>query len=212
VPDSLDTIAAACALGVDLVEFDVRLNSVGAFVVGHDGASTLTLAEVLDVVAGRVRAHVDLKVAAREVELADLCTEVLGQGNFVITTRHDGSIRRLRTVRPDVVVGLSIGRAPVRIGPVVFWWLRWSELFPWRRLRRCGANLVAPHHQLARLGVLAGAARRGLPVLVWTLNTDPLIRAAQRDDRIWAYTTDYPRRALRLATESATESATDSGG
>jgi glycerophosphoryl diester phosphodiesterase len=82
---------------------------------------------------------------------------------------------------------------------VPIWLLSWSELVPWRRLRRCGANLIAAHHGVARLTILAGARRRALPVLVWTLNSEALIRTAQRDDRVWAYTTDYPRLALRLA-------------
>ena len=202
VPNAFDTIDAACALGVDLIEFDVRTNSAGEFVIGHDVASTLPVRAVLDLIKGRARAHVDLKEPTGEVALADLCAEVLGTGNFVITTRYDASIRRLRTGRPDVVVGLSIGREGIRIGPVGVAWLGWSELFPWRRLRRCGANLIAAHYRLARWGVLAGAQRRGLPVLVWTLNTEPLIRAAQRDDRIWAFTTDYPRLAMRIAAES----------
>ncbi len=49
--------------------------------------------------------------------------------------------------------------------------------------------------------MLRGARRRGLPVLVWTLNSELLIKAAQADERVWAYTTDYPRLALRLAAE-----------
>jgi glycerophosphoryl diester phosphodiesterase len=115
-----------------------------------------------------------------------------------MTTRFEASVRRLRTERPDVVVGLSIGRAPYRLGPLRIPLLAPGELWPWRRLRRCRANLVAPQYQLARFGVLAGAHRRGLPVLVWTLNSPAELRAAQHDERIWIYTTDYPRRALEL--------------
>ncbi len=190
-PNTLATIDAACDLGVDLVEFDVRVDLAGEFVIGHDGPSALTLRSVLEVIRGRARGHVDLKIDHSEVEIADLCVEFLGVDGFILTTRFDASIARLRAARPDVVIGLSLGRdAP---------WLAWGELFPWRRLRRCQANLVASHHRLARLGVLSGAARRGLPVLVWTLNREPLIRRAQRDQRVWAYTTDYPRLALQLA-------------
>lgn len=184
-PNALDTIAAAAALGVDLIEFDVRVGPAGEFLIGHDAPSTLTLRSVLEVIAGRARAHVDLKDAVSEVEIADLCTEVLGPDGFIVTTGFDASVRRLRTARPDVMVGLSLHR--------------WSELYPWRRLRRCGANLVAVHYRLARLGVAAGAQRRGLPLLVWTLNSPALIRRAQADGRVWAYTTDYPRLAQRLA-------------
>ena len=203
-PNELDTIEAACALGVDLIEFDVRTAADGKFVIGHDPIAPhddapLTLGAVLDVIKGRARAHVDLKDAGSEVAVADLCIAALGVDGFVLTTGFDSGVRRVRTARPDVVIGLSLGRAPYRLGPIRLPLLRPSELWPWSRLRRCDANLVAPNYQLASFGVLAGAHRRGLRVLVWTLNTEAQIRAAQRDERVWAYTTDYPRLALRLA-------------
>src|SRR5216684_6249842 len=153
-PNALDTINAACELGVDLIEFDVRVNRAGEFVIGHDAPSALSLRSVLEVVKGRAQAHVDLKNTGSELEIADLCTELLGTGAFIVTTGHDNSIRLLRDARPDLMVGLSIGRAPYRIGLLRVPFLRWSELFPWRRLRRCGANLVAAHYRLASLGVL----------------------------------------------------------
>jgi glycerophosphoryl diester phosphodiesterase len=184
-PNSRAAIEAAAALGVDLIEFDVQVGPGGEFVIGHDQPSALTLREVLSLIRGRARAHVDLKAAKREVEIVDLCIEVLGPGGFIVTTGHAVSVARLRSARPEVMVGLSLGRV--------------TQLFPWRRLRRCRANLIAAHYRLARLGVLAGAQRRGLPVLVWTLNSEALIRAAQGDARIWAYTTDFPRLALALA-------------
>jgi glycerophosphoryl diester phosphodiesterase len=199
-PDALATIDATCELGVDLIEFDVRIAADGEFVIGHEAPSATSLRSVLQLIRGRARAHVDLKVARSEVEIVDLCIEILGADGFIVTTRRDASVRRLRTARPDVVVGLSLGRSPFRFGSFVLPLLWLAELFPWRRLRRCGANLVAPHHQLAQLGILEGAKRRGLPVLVWTLNSERLLRVAQGDDRVWAYTTDYPRLALRLAT------------
>jgi glycerophosphoryl diester phosphodiesterase len=198
-PDELATIDVAGALGVDLIEFDVRVRADGTFVLGHDRPSTVPLRSVLELINGRARAHVDLKDPVGEVEIVDLCTEVLGAGGFIVTTRHDASVRRVRAARPEVTVGLSLGRDFWRLGRASFPLLRWSELMPWRRLRRCGANLIAAHYQLARLGLLRGAQRRGLDVLIWTVNTRALIEAAQRDERVWAYTTDYPRLALQLA-------------
>lgn len=185
VPNSWAAFEAAVELGVDLIEFDVQIGPDGEFVIGHDEPSTLTLREVLDLIKGRAQAHVDLKVAEREVDIVDVCTEVLGPGGFIVTTGYEASVVRLRSDRPDVLVGLSLGRV--------------TELYPWRRLRRCRANLIAAHYRLARFGVLAGAQRRGLPVLVWTLNSEASIRRAQQDARVWAYATDFPRLALALA-------------
>ncbi len=95
-PNTLATIDAACALGVDLVEFDVRVNAAGEFVLGHDAPSAVALGSVLETIAGRAMAHVDLKDARGEVEIADLCAEILGPDGFILTTRVDASVARLR--------------------------------------------------------------------------------------------------------------------
>jgi glycerophosphoryl diester phosphodiesterase len=202
-PNTVATIRSACELGVDLVEFDVRIAADGTFVVGHDNdlrdrPNPTRLDDVLDVIAGRAMGHVDLKEARREVEIADLCIARLGVDGFIVTTNKDASVQRLRKARPQLRVGLTLGRHAVQFGAVQLPIPMPGELYPWRRLRRCGANLVAVDYRLARLGILAGAHRRGLPVLLWTLNRPALILAAQHDDRVWAYTTDYPRLARQL--------------
>jgi glycerophosphoryl diester phosphodiesterase len=230
-PNSLAAIEAACALGVDFVEFDVRVTRDGQPVVVHDdrieiegkqrpvssldaqqlyqhhqrpgGApSALPLGAVLEMIRGRARGHVDLKDVRAEVEIADACTAALGREGFVLTSLEDLSVRRLREARPELRVALSLGRNIIGLRRHQAAVLRASEVFPQARIRRCGANALAVNYQIARLGVLAWAARQHIPVLVWTLNTAELIRAAQRDERVWAYTTDYPRLAQRLAAES----------
>src|SRR6202012_6161601 len=123
----------------------------------------------------------------------------LGPDGFVLTTQEDLSVGKLRELRPELTVALSLGRTTFRMSRPPAAVLRVSEVFPQRRIRRCGANLLAVQYQIARAGVLAWAYRHRLPVLVWTLNTPELIRGAQRDERIWAYTTDYPRLAKQLA-------------
>lgn len=208
-PNSLPAIRAAAGLGVDLIEFDVRVSAEGRFVVGHDKSARTdpeapALVDVLRAINGHAMGHVDLKDTGRELEIADLCIDILGADGFVITAPHDAAVRRLRLARPHLQVGLSLGRHALGVGPVQLPIPMPSEVLPWRRLRRCDANLVAVHHQLARAGVLAGAYRRGLPVLIWTVNTPGQIRRAQRDERVWAYTTDRPRLAQRLARDSGT--------
>ncbi|MCW2540208.1 MAG: glycerophosphodiester phosphodiesterase [Frankiales bacterium] len=221
-PNSLSAISAASDLGADLIEFDVRVTSDDQFVVHHDatikigdgnypiGALTrfevrryapriASLTEVLGLLAGRTRAHVDLKDTVKEVEIADLCAQFLGTAGFVITSLEDSSVAALRSARPQFATGLSLGRNTEGLDRLAIARVRRSELRPWSRVERCGASFLAVHHRIARLGVLAGARRRGLPVLLWTLNSAELILAAQRDERVWAYTTDLPRLARRLS-------------
>jgi glycerophosphoryl diester phosphodiesterase len=223
-PNSIEAIEAACALGVDFIEFDVRVTRDEKFVVFHDqrmlldgqrrAVSSLSAAEffrsqpnglalsdVLDVIKGRARAHVDLKQPRREVEIADQCVAALGPDGLVLTTKEDLSVRLLRTARPELRVALSLG-STIGLRRHQAAVIKLTEVFPQARVRRTGANALAVNYQIARLGVLAWAHRHGIPVLLWTLNTAELIRRAQRDERVWAYTTDYPRLALRLAADN----------
>jgi glycerophosphoryl diester phosphodiesterase len=200
-----------------MVEFDVRTTRDGVFVSVHDptiegrpiadmteaevlaaAPGTTRVTEILELIAGRALGHVDLKDARLELEVADLCTSVLGVDGFVLTTLEDASVARLRAARPDVKVGLSLGRDATSLRFSAAMRLRRSEVFPARRVRDCGARVLVLHHRLARIGVLSWARRHQIDVLVWTINNPRLLRSVANDDRYWAFTTDYPRLAQKL--------------
>jgi glycerophosphoryl diester phosphodiesterase len=75
---------------------------------------------------------------------------------------------------------------------------RLSELFPDRRLTRCGADFVAVHRQLARLTVLRHCARTHMPAWVWTVDEEPAIAKFMSDPRVTTIITNRPDIALRL--------------
>jgi glycerophosphoryl diester phosphodiesterase len=169
--------------------------------------------EVLRALAGRAMAHVDLKFTSppaaydvasttHEVAAARLAVELLGVDAVVVTTLEDDSVRAVRDWADaeglDLLVGLSLGRS-VRGLPVVRQVrTRWSELRPHLRLTGSRANLVVAKHTLARLGVAAYARRRGLPLLVWTVDTERSLRYWMRPGRAWLVTSNEPALALRV--------------
>ncbi|MDQ1661485.1 MAG: glycerophosphoryl diester phosphodiesterase [Blastococcus sp.] len=176
----------------------------------------LLLDEALEVLRGRKKVHLDLKFLSdpgdggdvghgHEVELVEHVIEAMGAENVVVTTLEDESVAAIRgwsrSRHPDLLVGLSLGRDVE--GP-----LRWSsltnlysELFPARRVRSCDANLVVCNKTIALLRVAGWAARRRLPLLVWTVDEPRELRAWLRDPRAWLITTNFPRRAARLRRE-----------
>ena len=234
--NSLDALERSLALGVDYVEFDVQRCRDGTLVVSHDSRvpveghhvaiSALTPAElerlagpvvgyddVLQRVAGRCRAHIDLKftseatayadpAATHEVGAVSRALERLGPGNLLVTMLEDRAVRAVRDWSDaqghELLVGLSLGRS-VR-------GLRWhhqvrvrvSELLPRLRYRDSRANLVVAKHTLARLGVAAFARRRHLPLLVWTVDTERSLRYWLRPGRAWLVTTNEPGLALEV--------------
>lgn len=174
--------------------------------------------DVLRALRGRARAHIDLKFlsppelyadagSTHEVAAARRAVEVLGAADVIVTTLEDDSVRAVRDWADaeglDLLVGLSLGRS-VRGLPVVRQVrTRWSELRPHLRLTGSRANLVVAKHTLARLGVAAYARRRGLPLLVWTVDTERSLRYWMRPGRAWLVTSNDPALALRVRERAA---------
>jgi glycerophosphoryl diester phosphodiesterase len=200
--NSLPALERSLSLGVDYVEFDVRRGPGGRLVVAHDAAQADERApaydEVLAAIAGRARAHIDLKLTLRdqpfdpelraEIDATRLAVERLGTDQLIVTIGNAEAVRAVRdwadAERHDLLVGLSLGR--------------WNELFARIRIRRSRANLIVAHWLLARLGLAWYARRRGTPLLVWTVDPAPRLRYWLRPGRAWMVTTNFPERALAI--------------
>lgn len=227
----------AVAMGADYVELDVRRTVDGVFVVLHarhvviDGeprpVSTLTMAELraagvdvvtydaaLRVLAGRARAHLDLKFGSPdplyggpadqvwEVQASGRAIEILGADAVVVTSGHDHGVAAVRhwaeLAYPGLLVGISLGGS--RKGRPLMTQLRgrFGELFPGQRVRASNANLVVANKWLALLNVARWTARRGLPLLVWTVDEPWMLRRWLSDPRCWMLTTNRVEDAVRL--------------
>ena len=224
-----EAVEAALALDVDFVEFDLQRCGDGTLVVHHDpvldvdgrevplrrvsGAEAralrpglLSYDEVLTLLAGRRRAHIDLKASAARsataVAAVGRAVEALGPEGFVVTTGRDETVREIRDWADNqgmtVLAGLSLGRNTRGFSPWEQLRIRWSELMPGRRVRQSRATVVVAHHSLALLGVARFARRHDLPLLVWTVDTPGALRHWMRPGRAWLVTTNHPALALRV--------------
>lgn len=208
----------AIELGVDFVEFDVRRTRDGATVIFHDdrtpsgrevrallhrelaeemGPEAMTLDELLDVAAGRVGLHLDLKETGYEAEIVHAALDRCPVDRLVITS-GDAAISTIKEQFPHVRAGLSIGEEMNRLAPWMKIRVRLSELFPRGRLERCHADFVAAHQQLARLTVLRYCERQGMDAWVWTVDDEPGITRFLADPRVTVLITNHPEVAMRL--------------
>lgn len=209
---------SAVTTGAEYVEFDIRRTRDGKFVVFHDprvagrplsglsyeelcvaaGHRVPLAGDVMALIAGRMKGHLDLKEVGGEDEIIRLALDRLGPESFVATTLEDSSIARIKRMFPEVTAALSLGRSLREVA-----WFRKAptriqELYPLRRMRACGADWLAVHRRLARATVLRMCGRQGVPAMVWTVNDEPPMRRFLADDRVAVLITDRPRHALRL--------------
>jgi glycerophosphoryl diester phosphodiesterase len=224
-----EALERALDLGVEYVEFDVHRSSDGELLLHHDDwiqvdgqkrwVRESTLAqfqatrphvlrydEVLEILAGRAKAHIDLKFTSpggvHEVAAVQRAVEVLGPEHLVVTTLDDRSVRAVRewsdAAGVPLLAGLSLGRRVRGLPLRAALRIRLSELFPRLRYRASLANVMVANHTLARYGVARFARKRGLPLLVWTIDTEKSLRYWLKPGRAWLVTTNHPDLALSV--------------
>ncbi len=181
--NTLESLAAAVAAGVDFVEFDVG----AALVLGHSEnelpADPVPLDDALAFLReSSVGAHVDAKVVGIEEEIVAAIRRHGLVGRATVSTVSAKSLRRFAALAPEL--HLAIGYPHDRHGVSGFSWpsaltragaAALRSVMPVRiplLLRAAHANALALHHTLASRAAIQAAHRLGAPVLVWTVN-DP---------------------------------------
>jgi glycerophosphoryl diester phosphodiesterase len=205
--NSLQALAAAIDTGCEMAELDVRRTRDGQLVAVHDarvGGTPVSaldhdqlkarlapgqaplLQEMLELAEGRIELDIELKEAGYVQAVLPMLRE-LNPAQYVLTSFLDEVLTAVRGITPQTRTGLLVGPGRSR---------RLEA-----RLAACGATFLAAHAGLARAGLLAWAANRGLESYVWTVNDRRAMRSLLTDNRVAAVITDRPAVALLIRSE-----------
>jgi len=216
---TIEAYARALETGAEYVEFDIRRTADGELAAFHDpctrqgealaaisysrlcelaGYPVPRVADVMQLIAGKATGHLDLKDTGGEETVVEMALDILGPGNFVVTTLEDESVAAIKARFPAVPAALSLGRNLNEVPRAAWAATRLSELFPMRRLRACRADWVAIHRRLAAAGVLARCHRAGITAMIWTVDEDAEIRRWLADPRVAVLITNRPGDAVAL--------------
>ena len=216
---TIEVYANALETGAEYVEFDIRRTADGELAAFHDartsqgdplaaisysrlcelaGYPVPRVTEVMAAIAGKATGHLDLKDTGGEEKVVEMALDILGPGNFVVTTLEDQSVAAIKARFPSVPVALSLGRDLDEVPRSRRAATRLSELRPMRRLRACRADWVAVHRRLASAGVLAQCHRVGIEAMVWTVDEDAEMRRWLTDQRVTVLITNRPADAVAL--------------
>lgn len=205
--NGLHALEHSLALGADFVEFDVRRLADGRLVVTHDepqegAVELLPYDTILEHLAGRAGAHIDLKGEGYEIEVALAALRLMPAERIVLTSGSVAGCRRLKDWADehghDLRVGLSTGSSLRGLPPLAALRSLRRQLFPWRRYAAARADVLCANHVLAAMTLRRLARRRGLDLLVWTVDDARLLRWWLRPGRAWMVTSNHPARALAV--------------
>jgi glycerophosphoryl diester phosphodiesterase len=215
--NTIESFQKAVELGADMIEFDVRRTKDHVLIAHHDelmegkpirdlayeeirkialhqGFSLTTLEEVLQCTKEQIKLDVELKEEGYEKDVVDLLSRYFQKDQFVVTSFQDSCVRRIKENDPEIKAGLILGISR----PRNLISTRLSEFFPIRRWKEAKADLLVPNWELLKFGFLARMKRRNIPVFVWTVNDEKMIRKLLHDERVVSIITDRPDLALSL--------------
>jgi len=194
----MEAYRTALAMGVELIEVDIRRHSDGTFFCAHDviGDESPLLADVLELASRHgAGAHIDLKETGYEADL------VAFVGGFDLdpvyfTVDEVSSVRAIRQAGGEGLLTLGPG---FRGRPL---WSALRDVFgsavPFWRIAACDARGVAAQFRYAGPVLRWWCQRQGLVLLVWTVNDDRRLKHFLLAPGVTAVITDRPHRALSL--------------
>jgi glycerophosphoryl diester phosphodiesterase len=206
-PNTLRSFERALAFGVDMVEFDVR-RCRDALVLIHDkelGASTSgrgnvrdhtleelrrvdagegetipTLEEAASLIKGRAQMNVDLKESGYEGEVLQVLRKHGVLGDVLISSLIPASLRMVKALAPEVLVGLSYPSTRPYLTPFIRltpWLMRLT--MSWRisgMIAAASADAAMVRYQLITPQLVTAAHRVGYRVLAWTVDDQFVMR------------------------------------
>jgi glycerophosphoryl diester phosphodiesterase len=182
--NTLASFDAACDVGVDMVEFDVRAcrgELILAHTVVHARTGTrVRLHEALQHLSGRRFLGVELNVDVKHVG----CEPALLHGlrrfglleRTLISSQVPAVLDRTRKLEPRARVGISVGGRAARLSR------RWSD---WRGAVLAGVasgrwDALMAQHRLIDAHLLEDVASRKGLLYAWTVNERPVIERLRR--------------------------------
>jgi len=211
--NTLEAFRIAMGMGADMIEFDVRKTVDDILIVSHDdnvegdliknrtydeihgaamdaGYIVPTLKETFEFTEGKIKFDIELKEDGYAESVAELAMAYMKASDFVITSSVDSAVKAVKNRYPEIVTGLVLGSRPLSRLP-------WS-LFPAKRIRDTGADILAVDRELLRLGFLRVVKKLDLPVYVWTVNDRKLMGKLLSTDGVAGIFTDKPDVGLFL--------------
>ncbi|MEW6323167.1 MAG: glycerophosphodiester phosphodiesterase [Acidobacteriota bacterium] len=225
--NSVAAIQAAIELGADGVEIDLRRTRDGVIVVMHDDRvgttrvadcsysellqsvpSLATLEEALAAVGHRSFVDLELKEAGFEAEALEAASAGLRPDGFMISSFLGRSLRNVARIalqsgrRPGPPTGLLVGGSASSRGLAA----RLGERLALERVRWFGANVLLVHQRLANRSLLRRAVQRSVPVMVWTVNEEALLRRFLSEPAVAGVITDRLELASQISDSLARRS------
>lgn len=214
-----NTIAAyqkAIEIGVDGIEFDVRITKDGILISHHDeiiddkyisnltyerinqiaadkGFHVPTVEEVLKLAKGKVKLFVELKEEGYENEIINLLLKYLNLDEFIVISFNVRSLKLIKSSYTDVKTGLLLRTKKAKLLGFI---IKLLGFLPSSILFGVNPDILLPHVDGYSLNLLKFAQREQKNIVLWTVNDEIMMKRFIKDDIVQGIITDIPDIAI----------------
>ena len=188
-PDNtLQSIEDAIDLNIEMVEFDVRRPQDGQIVCFHD-------AEIDDtpLISMSFPEVIKMNPQVPTLEQVLRLLNYFEYDNFIVKSFNRQVIKRIKEIDSKVYTGLLLGEK-WKISQFVD---VLKESFTGSSVIVEGVDFLSPNYKIFEVGLMAKLSKMQIPIQVWTVNDEDLLRTLLRKD-IHSIVTDIPERAMEI--------------
>ena len=212
VDNTLESISNAIDLKTDMVEVDIRRTKDSQIICFHDSEidgkiiNELNYSEIIEInsqiptleqalwsAKDKIDIEVELKEAGYEMDVVSIVLDYFGYENFVMKSFDTNVVRKIKDIDAKISTGLLVGSSfsISQLFSVI------KESFTCEAFNQTGADFVSPYYKIFNAGWFFRFSRRKIPIQVWTVNDEEVIRTLI-NQQVHSIVTDIPDVALEI--------------
>ena len=210
--NTLKAVNDAINLKIDMVEVDVRRTKDFQVICFHDpvlngmalkdmtyseilefNPNIPTLEQVLLLSRDKIEVDIEFKEHGYEKEVIPMILDYFIYEKFIVKSFNMDVVKKVKEIDEKIKVGMLLGSeiSFSQLLEVVY-----ESLFLYK-FNESGADFISPYYKLYEAGWINRFVSQGIPIQVWTVNDQDLLKTLIHQD-IYSVVTDTPEMAQKI--------------
>ena len=210
--NTLKAVNDAINLKIDMVEVDVRRTKDFQVICFHDpvlngmalkdmtyseilefNPNIPTLEQVLLLSRDKIEVDIEFKEHGYEKEVIPMILDYFVHEKFIVKSFNIDVVKKVKEIDEKIKVGMLLGSeiSFSQLLEVVY-----ESLFLYK-FNESGADFISPYYKLYEAGWINRFVSQGIPIQVWTVNDQDLLKTLIHQD-IYSVVTDTPEMAQKI--------------
>jgi len=210
--NTLQAIDDAINLKIDMVEVDIRKTKDSQIVCFHDSVlkgiplkdmnypeileinpNIPTLEQVLLLSKDKIEVDVEFKEYGYEKEVISLLLGYFEYESFIVKSFNLDIVKKVKEIDDQVRAGMLLG-SEISFNQLLD--VIYESLFLYK-FKASNADFISPYYKIFEAGWVNRFASKGIPIQVWTVNDQDLLKTLIHQD-IDSVVTDIPEIAQKI--------------